>query len=271
MFSKRLLTTFCLILFAAVNFILLSISAKHRQGNSACDRVVMAGMAPFQEGVTQTIRFCEHVWRHYFSLVTTRQESDHLQEVLAKMRLEKSQHLESEIACQRFRKLLLLDTDTPLSQRLLAAQIVGLDPSIWFRTVIINKGVHDGVSKGMPVIAPEGIVGQVVAASYGYAKVLLLTDRSSAIDALVQRTRTRGIVEGEAKAYCHFKYVVRKAEISVGDTVVSSGLDGVFPKGLRVGSVMEISKGPSAIFQEVSIRPFVDLERLEQVLVILES
>lgn len=270
MFSKRLLTTFCLILFAAVNFILLSISAKHRQGNSACDRVVMAGMAPFQEGVTQTIRFCEHVWRHYFSLVTTRQESDHLQEVLAKMRLEKSQHLESEIACQRFRKLLLLDTDTPLSQRLLAAQIVGLDPSIWFRTVIINKGVHDGVSKGMPVIAPEGIVGQVVAASYGYAKVLLLTDRSSAIDALVQRTRTRGIVEGEAKAYCHFKYVVRKAEISVGDTVVSSGLDGVFPKGLRVGSVMEISKGPSAIFQEVSIRPFVDLERLEEVLVILE-
>lgn len=187
------------------------------------------------------------------------------------MRLEKSQHLESEIACQRFRKLLLLDTDTPLSQRLLPAQIVGLDPSIWFRTVIINKGVHDGVSKGMPVIAPEGIVGQVVAASYGYAKVLLLTDRSSAIDALVQRTRTRGIVEGEAKAYCHFKYVVRKAEISVGDTVVSSGLDGVFPKGLRVGSVMEISKGPSAIFQEVSIRPFVDLERLEEVLVILES
>lgn len=270
MFSKRLLTTFCLILFAAVNIILLSISAKHRHGNSTCDRVVMAGMAPFQEGVTQTIRFCEHVWRYYFSLVTARQESDRLKETLAKIRLEKSQQLESEIACQRFRELLSLDTEIPLSERLLPAQIVGLDPSIWFRTVIINKGVHDGVSKGMAVIAPEGIVGQIMAASYGYSKVLLLTDRSSAIDALVQRTRTRGIVEGEAKAYCHFKYVVRKAEISVGDTVVSSGLDGLFPKGLRVGSVTEISKGASAIFQEVSIRPFVDLERLEEVLVILE-
>jgi rod shape-determining protein MreC len=270
MFSKRLLTTFCLILFAAVNIILLSISAKHRHGSSACDRVVMAGVAPFQEGVTQAARFCEHVWHHYFSLVTARQECDHLQQVLAKIRLEQSQQLESELACQRFRKLLLLDTETPLSQRLLPAQIVGLDPSIWFRTVIINKGVDDGVSKGMPVIAPEGIVGQIVAASYDYAKVLLLTDRSSAIDALVQRTRTRGIVEGEAKAYCQFKYVVRKAEISVGDTVVSSGLDGVFPKGLRVGSVTEIAKGPSGIFQEVSIRPFVDFERLEEVLVIVE-
>jgi len=109
-----------------------------------------------------------------------------------------------------------------------------------------------------------------MAASYDYAKVLLLTDRSSAIDALVQRTRTRGIVEGEAQAYCQFKYVVRKAEISLGDTVVSSGLDGVFPKGLRVGSVIEIAKGPSGIFQGVSIRPFVDFERLEEVLVILE-
>jgi len=270
MFSKRLLTTFCLILFAAVNITLLSISAKHRQGYSGCDRVVMAGVAPFQEGVTQAARFCEHVWRHYFSLVTARQECDHLQQVLAKIMLEQSQELESELACQRFRKRLLLDTETPLPQRLLPAQIVGLDPSIWFRTVIINKGLHDGVSKGMPVIAPEGIVGQIMAASYDYAKVLLLTDRSSAIDGFVQRTRTRGIVEGEAKAYCHFKYVVRKAEISVGDTIVSSGLDGVFPKGLRVGSVMEIAKGPSGIFQEVSIRPFVDFERLEEVLVILE-
>jgi rod shape-determining protein MreC len=270
MFSKRFLTTFCLVLFAALNIILLSISAKHRHENSTCDRVVMAGIAPFQEGVTQAIRFCERVWRHYFSLVAARQESDHLKETLAKLGLEKSQHLESEIACQRFRKLLLLDTEPRLYQRLLAAQIVGLDPSIWFRTVIINKGIHDGVSKGMPVIAPEGIVGQIMAASYGYSKVLLITDRSSAIDALVQRTRTRGIVEGEAKAYCHFKYVVRKAEISVGDTVVSSGLDGVFPKGLRVGSVMEIAKGPSGIFQEVSIRPFVDFERLEEVLVIVE-
>ena len=113
-------------------------------------------------------------------------------------------------------------------------------------------------------------MGQIMAVSYHYAKVLLLTDRSSAIDALVQRTRTRGIVEGAAKAYCQFKYVVRKANIGVGDMVVSSGLDGVFPKGLRVGSVTETAKGPSGIFQEVSIRPFVDFERLEEVLVIVQ-
>jgi rod shape-determining protein MreC len=270
MFSKRLLTIFCLILFAAVNVVFLSISAKHRQGYSSCDRVVIAGIAPFQEGVTQATRFCEHIWRHYFSLVSARQEADQLKETLARMRLEQDQHVESEIACDRFRKLLMLDSEVPLFQRLLPAQIVALDPSIWFRTVIINKGIHEGVSEGMAVIAPQGVVGQIIAASYRYSKVLLITDRSSAIDGLVQRTRTRGIVEGEAKAHCQFKYVVRKAEISVGDTVVSSGLDGVFPKGLRVGSVLGISRSPSGIFQEVRLQPYVDFERLEEVLVIVE-
>jgi rod shape-determining protein MreC len=123
----------------------------------------------------------------------------------------------------------------------------------------------------MPVVSPEGVVGQVVTASYDYSKVMLIIDRSSAIDSLVQRNRTRGVVEGETDTTCRFKYVLRKAEVNVGDTVVSSGLDGLFPKGLRIGEVKEISKDQPGIFQDVRIEPFVDFTRLEEVLVIIED
>jgi len=267
MFSKRLVKIFCLILFALINIILLSISAKHRYSNTIVHRVVIAGVSPFQEGVTETIRFCEHIWSHYFYLVSVKDECDRLKRMLAKAGLKENQYLESEIACQRLQKLLEIKTSFP--KHLLPAQVVGVDPSGWFKTIIINRGTHDGASRGMPVIAPEGVVGQVVAASYRYSKVLLIIDRSSAIDALVQRTRSRGIVEGETEEYCRFKYVARKADISIGDAVISSGLDGIFPKGLRVGCVAEIEKGQSGIFQEVRIRPFVDFSRLEEVLVVL--
>ncbi len=268
MFSKRLVTIFCLVLFALVNIIFLSVSTKHRRSNSIVDRVVMSAISPFQEGVMRTIGFCEHMWNHYFYLVTVRQDYDRLQGLLARAKLEKNQYLESDLARQRLGRLLDLKESLPTD--LLTAEVVGLDPSDWFKTIIINRGTQDGISKGMPVIAPEGIVGQIVAPSRNYSKVLLIIDPSSAVDALVQRTRSRGIVEGKTDQYCRFKYVLRKADVKVGDTVISSGLDRLFPKGLRVGSVEEVTRNPSGIFQDVRVRPFVDFARLEEVLVMLD-
>ncbi len=268
MFSKRLLTVFCLILFVLINIIFLSISAKHQHGNTFVDRVVMAGIAPFQNGVTRTIRFCENVWSHYFHLVSVKEECDRLRKLLAEANLEKGKCAEAERTCDRLHRL--LDVKEALPHRMVPAEVVGLDPSAWFKTIIINRGSNDGVEKGMPVVAPEGIVGQVITASFNYSKVMLMIDRSSAVDALVQRNRTRGIVEGETDETCRFKFVLRKAEVKVGDTVVSSGLDGLFPKGLRVGFVKEVSKVEPGIFQVVQIEPFVDFARLEEVLVILD-
>jgi rod shape-determining protein MreC len=188
--------------------------------------------------------------------------------MLAKAEMEKSRYLESELAYQRLRKLLEMKSEVP--HRMLPAKVVGLDPSGWFKTILINRGTRDGVSKGMAVITSGGIVGRIIGASRRHAKVLLIVDRSSAIDGLVQRTRSRGIVEGETSESCRFKYIVRKADIKIEDTVISSGLDGLFPKGLRVGAISEISKPSSGLFQEVKVRPFVDFTKLEEVLVVLE-
>lgn len=268
MFSKRLVRILCVILFALISIVLLSISAKHPHRYTIVDRVAMAGIVPFQEGVTRTMHFCVRMWRQYFYLVGVREECDRLKGMLAKAEMEKSRYLESELASQRLRKLLEMKSEVP--HRMLPAKVVGLDPSGWFKTILINRGTRDGVSKGMAVITSGGIVGRIIGASRRHAKVLLIVDRSSAIDGLVQRTRSRGIVEGETSESCRFKYVVRKADIKIEDTVISSGLDGLFPKGLRVGAISEISKPSSGLFQEVKVRPFVDFTKLEEVLVVLE-
>ena len=269
MFSKRLLTIFCLVLFALINVILLSIIAKRGHGNSLPDRLILAAIAPFQGGVTASVNFCENVWDHYFWLVSTKEKYDRLKQELDRVEQERSRYVETQQTCERLRKLLGMKQKQAHGS--LAARVVGVDPSGWFHSILIDVGTGEGVFKGMPVVVPKGVVGRVVEASFAHSKVMLMIDRSSAIDALVQRTRARGIVEGKTDTYCLFKYALRKDPIHVGDVVVSSGLDGVFPKGLRIGSVKKVAKSPAGIFQSVEIEPFVDFAKLEEVLVITDQ
>ena len=268
MFSRKSVRILCVILLALINIVILSVSAKHPHGYTKVDRVVMAGIVPFQEGTTRGMLFCRRVWHRYFYLIGVREECDRLKRILAKAEIERSRYLESELACERLQELLEVKSEVP--RQLLSAQVAGLDPSGWSKTIVINRGSRDGVTKGMAVIAPGGVVGHVIKCFDWSAQVLLVIDRSSAIDALVQRTRFRGIVEGETDETCRLKYVVRKADVKIGDTVISSGLDGLFPKGLPVGTVSDISRPTSGLFQEVKVRPFVNFTKLEDVLVILE-
>jgi rod shape-determining protein MreC len=123
------------------------------------------------------------------------------------------------------------------------------------------------VGKGAAVVAPQGIVGHVFQASPHAARVLLVSDHNSGVDALVQRTRARGIVQGTVDAGCGLKYVKRTEDIQVGDMVVTSGLDGIFPKGLPIGQVVSVDKRGQGLFQYAEIAPRVDAQQLEEVLV----
>jgi len=120
----------------------------------------------------------------------------------------------------------------------------------------------------MPVVVPEGIVGQIVDASGRYAKVLLIVDQNSAVDALVQRTRARGLLKGEFEDQCRLEYVLRKEDVQVGDVIVASGLDDVFPKGLRIGRIEDLSGAPNEMFYTITVAPFVDFDKLEEVLIL---
>jgi len=153
---------------------------------------------------------------------------------------------------------------------MMPASVIGVDSSAWFRTVLLDRGERDGVKRGMAVVTPQGVVGHVVAASSHAAKVLLLIDNSSAVDVTVERSRARGIVEGERENFCALKYVVHGDDVQVGDRLVSSGMGGFFPKGLPVGNVTEISPEKHGLFQRAIVQPSVDFNKLEEVFVILE-
>jgi len=266
MFSKKMLLIVGAIVLIVVNVTILYISSS-RYRSFGFGRVAIFFVAPLQEAVTGSIRFARGIWSHYFYLVSVAQENDNLKKKLRRIVEKNIQHNEIELSNQRLRNLLNFKETT--TSKVLAAEVISVDPSSWFKAVIIDKGSLDGVERGLPVVIRQGIAGQVVDVSSRYSKVMLIIDRNSSIDALVQRTRARGIIKGEATGECLFKYVLRKDDVRVGDKIVASGLDGVFPKGLPVGDVKEVVRRNSGVFQEVRVVPYIDFEKLEEVLVIL--
>jgi rod shape-determining protein MreC len=182
-------------------------------------------------------------------------------------RLERDLDRLSEMELENARLRQLLDFRETLQGDMLAARVIGRDATGLARTLTIGRGESAGVARGAAALAPQGIVGQVFLVSRHAARVLLVTDHNSGVDALVQRTRARGIVQGTVDAGCVLNYVKRTEDVQVGDTLVTSGLDGIFPKGLPIGRVVAIDKRGQGLFQSAEVAPEVDLERLEEVLV----
>ncbi|MFH2065217.1 MAG: rod shape-determining protein MreC [Pseudomonadota bacterium] len=266
MFSRRMVLAIAGVFLIACCIILISVSDRHPDTTAGVGSVPISVIAPFQDMVTASIEFIRDIWRHYFYLVSAAKENVALKKLLNQALEKNHQLVEIELSNQRLRKFLNFQKTRTIQT--VSAEVVGRDPSPWFKSVIIDKGEADGIQKGCPVVVPEGITGQVISASAHYAKVLLIIDRNSAVDALVQRSRARGIIRGMASESCSFYYVLRKDDIRVGDEVISSGIDGVYPKGLRIGYVSGVIRRNSGMFQEVDVTPHVDFEKLEEVLVI---
>jgi len=152
---------------------------------------------------------------------------------------------------------------------MIPAEVIASSPSAWFRTIVINKGHRDGLNKGMPVVTWEGVVGRVMRTSPGSSIILLIVDRNSSVDVLVQRTRARGIVEGDGASRCQLRYVPRTDDIQAGDRIITSGLGGIFPKGLSLGEAVMVEQKDYGLFHVVEVRPSADFSRLEEVMVIL--
>src|SRR2546426_450730 len=145
---------------------------------------------------------------------------------------------------------------------------LALDVSTWFRSVLIDRGQNHGVHAGMPLISDLGLVGLVTATSRNAAKGMLLLDRQSAVSAVVQRSRDRGVVRGTGDGLV-FEFVGRDADVAPGDVLITSGLGGVFPKGLRIGVVSSVEEPSAQLLREANVDPVVDFGRLEQVFVML--
>ncbi|MEN6437707.1 MAG: rod shape-determining protein MreC [Syntrophobacter sp.] len=208
----------------------------------------------------------EEVVRDYIWLKNLRSENEALRRDLAELEIRITSYHEAYVENLRLRRL--LDFKTSIKVETVAAQVIMHDLTGWFQTLMIDKGFRDGIVQDMPVVNDEGLVGRILDVSDRHSRVLLITDPGSSVDAVIQRNRVRGVLSGKDANGCMLKYVRGNLDIQMGDLVVSSGKDGLYPKGLRLGIIQAAFKDPVDLFQKIEVKPLVRLSALEEVLVI---
>ena len=229
-------------------------------------KLLLETTGPVQKVISRVTGPVRSLKKKYIDLLSVREEKEHLLHELQKFRA--TAYMNREAAATNARLLKLLDFKESSGFPTVAAQVTGKDPSLWFRSVIIDRGSSDGVVKGMPVVTGDGIVGQIYSTSPSYAKVLLSIAPSSALDVLLQESRVRGILKGTGDNTYRLEYILKTVEISEGDHVVTAGYGGLFPTGLPVGVVSRVIKKRRGMFLEIEVTPAVDFETLEGLLVI---
>lgn len=233
------------------------------------EQIIIEVTAPFQRLITGTINIVEGIWLKYFDLVNVRDENARLMGEIESLRMENSRYQETLATQERLQKLLKFKKT--INWPVVAAQVIGRDPTGWFKSVIIDKGKNSGLKINMPVVNAEGVVGRLVSVSPNYSKVLLIIDQNSAVDCVIQRSRDEGIVKGLTTKLCVLEYMLKTSDVVMGDKVVTSGLGRVYPKGLPVGKVLEVVDIPGELFKDIKVEPMVDFSKLEELLVILKE
>jgi rod shape-determining protein MreC len=205
--------------------------------------------------------------RNYFDLVGVRQENLRLQQQLSQLEGQRRQMVELEAENRHLADL--LELRDALGTTAIAANVIGSDATGLSRTLMLSEGDRLGLQRDMAVISTDGVVGKLIAVSHDAARVLLISDHNSALDALDQRSRARGIIAGVVEDGLTMKYVDRTEDIKPTDMIVTSGLDGVFPRGLLVGSVARVSQEGPGLFLNVEVKAAVDFRALEQVMILI--
>lgn len=260
--NRVLVASLCCLALAAV---LVASTATGRGRTDGLGRLLLDVMAPLQRVGSVASQGIGELWRDAAALFRRRAEIDRLEARITTLEEQTVRLEEAEQENHRLRDLLAFRER--LAGDVLAAAVIGRDATGLARTLTIDRGERDGVVKGAAVLAPAGVVGQVFLASAHAARVLLITDHNSGLDAIVQRTRARGIVEGTVTEGCGLKFVKRTEDLQPSDIVVTSGVDGIFPRGLPIGQLVGVDKRGQGLFQYATVRPFVDFDRLEEVLV----
>lgn len=233
------------------------------------EKGVNSTLAPLQQHASTGGGFFQRLWFEYIALVDLKRENSRMKEDIK--RLNSAVLAADEAINENERLVRLLELRKGIKEPSVAASVIGEDVTPWFRTLTIDRGADSGISEGMPVVAADGVAGQTIKVAAKSSRVLLLTDNASGISAMIQRSRARGVVKGKGDNACALEFAMRGEDVQVGDQVITSGVGGLFPKGLPIGEVAMVKKGDYGIFQTVTIRPAVSTAHLEEVLVLLRS
>jgi len=222
-------------------------------------------MGPLQNMVTRSISGLGNFKGDYISLWNVRAENKRLQLLVDKYLSELGEYREGYSNYLHFEEL--LDFKEKQSYQPLSARVVGKEPAFWYKTIVVDRGRKDDVLEGMIVLLPAGVVGQVIHTAEDYSKVLLANAPSSAIDAMIQKNRTRGILKGAGEKGYVLHYVLKNADVQVGDHIVTAGIGGIFPAGIPLGQVSKIHQKRRGMFQEIEVKPLVDFQKIEFVFI----
>jgi len=234
-------------------------------------RSISSGLGPVREAfyiaervVTAPFRFARDVWTDYIALVHTRRENRELKREMERLRFrcEAVRGLEKENS--RLRAMLDYRSARP-ELALVPSEIVAHDITAMFRTVVIDRGRASGIAEGTPVVAPEGLVGSVTAVTPHTSQVLLITDPTSSVPAIIEETGIKGIVRGTGTDLLTMEYVRSTEVVGAGNAVVTSGLGGRFPPGITIGRVVDVRRDPRKMFLRITVRPSVEMSRIEAV------
>ena len=248
------------------HIILISAQVNTNRGVPVLEAVTFGVFAEVQRAASSAIGGLRTSWTDYVALQQVRSENERLREQVAQLLIVLQQE---RALAQRSRTLEeLLQLRTEAAQLVTtAANVIAGSASPDFRTITIDKGTADGLRPDMAVIAPAGVVGRVITPSTRAAKVQLLIDRNAAAGALVERSRAQGVAEGTG-GDLRLNYVSGTADVQVGDRVVTSGIDGIYPKGFLIGQIQSVERGAGA-FNAIALRPAVEFSSIEAVLVVL--
>ena len=249
--------------------LLLSTQVNVEQGHSLLRVSLVSVLSPIQRGVDSVTSTIWGVWDRYIFLRGVYEENESLKKEVS--RLEQTLWLEQDYVASYHRLSKALRLADRFSYEPIVAEVIGVDASLWFHTVTVNRGRDRGVQLNAPVVGSSGLIGRVVAVGSEVAQIQLITDRDASVGVLLSRTRTRGLVGGTGLQNrplgVTLKYVSNLEDVLVGDPIITSGIDGIYHKGLVVGKVASVRDGPN-LFKNITVELSANIDRLEEVFVL---
>ncbi|HUQ88023.1 MAG TPA: rod shape-determining protein MreC [Vicinamibacterales bacterium] len=248
-----------------LHVVLISAQVNTASGLPVLQYVTFGSFSEVQRGTMAIIDGVRGMWSGYIALQQVQQENTALRQEMHTLQVRLQEERAEAQRTDNLRQLLELRDRANLDT--VAAEVIAGAASVDFRTVTIDKGSSDHLATDMAVISPAGVVGRVILPSRRASIVQLLIDRNAAAGALIERTRVQGVVVGIGDGMMRMQYVPGTADVKTGDLVVTSGIDGIYPKGFVIGTIDHADRGVGA-YHEIVIRPAVDFSRLEEVLAV---
>ena len=270
MLNRRQRIGYLLLIVVVCHVILISAQVDARSGTSVLTHVTFSVFTEVNRLMVSIGDGFKETWRNYVGLRNLRTENEALSQDVSELMFRLQEQQEITQSVDRLERLLEFRQRLPLAT--LSARVIANDATPYFLTLTMDRGLQDGVRSEMAILAPNGIVGRVIGQpGERAARVQLLIDRNAAAGAMIERTRASGVVIGNGDdQFLQMEYVSNFEDVVIGDRIVTSGIDGIYPKGFSIGTIVNVIEG-AGLHQEIRLTPAIDFSRLEEVLVVTNT